>query len=107
MAKRSNRAAATAAAPAPATAATNNSPVLVFNPPAKWVGVKATALANTGSNRGKWLNAMQQLAGQPQAAVIATLAANMPAQAKAGSKHAYTVGMWLGWAAKVNIISWQ
>ena len=105
MAKRNTKAAA-AATNAPAAAATN-APVLVFNPPAKWVGVKANALANTGSNRGKWLNAMQQLAGQPMPAVQAHLAANMPAQAKAGSKHAYTVGMWLGWAAKVNIISWQ
>ena len=107
MAKRNTK-----AAPAAATAAATAAPAapalkLVFNPPAKWVNVKATALANTGSNRGKWLNAIQALAGQPQPAVIAALAANMPAQAKPGSKHAYTVAMWLGWCAKVNIISWR
>ena len=81
--------------------------VVKFQDPKKWnpAHVKPLAL-DKDSNRGHWLRWMQERNGQTLEQLKADVDANgLPAQAKDGAKHAYTLGMWLGWMQTAGVVT--
>lgn len=91
----------------PVEIAAQDARVMRFMDPANWnpAHVKPLAL-DKETNRGAWLRWARARDGQTLDALKADALANgLPAQAKDGAKHAYTLGMWLGWMQTAGVVT--